>query len=88
MADSARTVADGPQKSNNPRLPSMAARFPPNLSQGNQIATIFYGAGVKPGRYPERINHFNVLRTVEDMYGLPPAGAAATVAPITDVWGS
>jgi phospholipase C len=59
-----------------------------DMSQHNQIATIFYGADVKPGQYPEKINHFNVLRTVEDIYGLPSAGAAATSAPITDVWGS
>ena len=39
-----------------------------------------------PGSYGETINHFNVLRTIEDMYGLPPAGASATATPITDIW--
>jgi hypothetical protein len=29
-----------------------------------------------------------VLRTVEDMYGLPYAGAAANATPITNVWGT
>src|SRR4051812_42261847 len=28
-------------------------------------------------------NHFNVLRTIEDMYGLTPLGSTATVAPLT-----
>ena len=55
-------------------------------SMSNQVPTIFYGAGVKTGQYSEHINHFNVLRTIEDMYGLPYAGAAATSTPITDVW--
>jgi phosphatidylinositol-3-phosphatase len=53
---------------------------------GNNIATLFYGQPVKQGTYTEHINHFNVLRTIEDMYGLPYAGAAATATPITDCW--
>jgi phosphatidylinositol-3-phosphatase len=52
----------------------------------NHIATIFDGPMVQAGQYSERINHYNVLRTVEDMYGLPYAGASATANPITDVW--
>jgi hypothetical protein len=57
-----------------------------NGSGGNHIPTIFYGANVKPGTYSEPINHYNVLRTIEDAYGLPHDGAAATATPITDVW--
>ena len=52
----------------------------------NQITTIFYGQQVRAGNYAERIDHFSVLRTMEDMYGLPYAGAAATATSITDVW--
>jgi acid phosphatase len=52
----------------------------------NQIATMFVGAGVKAGQYSESITHLTVLRTIEAMYHLPPAGDSATVAPITDVW--
>ncbi|WP_349307896.1 MULTISPECIES: alkaline phosphatase family protein [unclassified Streptomyces] len=52
----------------------------------NQIATIFNGQPVKTGNYAERIDHFSVLRTIEDMYGLPYAGAAAQATPITDAW--
>jgi hypothetical protein len=55
-------------------------------SSGNRIATIFVGQMVKPGSYNEAINHFSVLRTVEDMYGLPHAGASAAATPITDIW--
>jgi len=52
----------------------------------NHIATIFVGPMVKPGKYSENINHYNVLRTVEDMYGLPHLGKTATAKPITNVW--
>jgi hypothetical protein len=52
----------------------------------NHIATIFFGSMVKPGRYSERVTHFRVLRTVEDMYGLGHLGNSAGVLPITDVW--
>jgi len=52
----------------------------------NRIATIFTGQQVAPGNYAETINHYNVLRTLEDAYGLPGLGAAATSTPITDVW--
>jgi acid phosphatase len=41
---------------------------------------------VKPGRYAGRITHYNVLRTLEDMYGLPHTGHAGSVPPITDCW--
>jgi hypothetical protein len=56
------------------------------FTTANHMPTILYGAGVKTGSYSETINHYNVLRTVEDMYGLPYLANDATAAPITDVW--
>src|SRR5262245_46056602 len=53
-------------------------------SQHNQVATIFVGQMVNSGQYGEQINHFNVLRTIEDMYGLSYAGASASATHITD----
>jgi phosphatidylinositol-3-phosphatase len=53
---------------------------------GNQIPTIFVGPMVKPGKYAEKINHYNILRTIEAMYGLPYLGNAATAITITNVW--
>jgi acid phosphatase len=53
---------------------------------GNRIATIFVGPMVKPGKYAEYITHYNVLRTLEAIYGLPYAGKSASVTTITDVW--
>ncbi len=51
-----------------------------------RIATIFVGAHVIPGQYSERINHYNVLRTIEASYGLSGLNNASTLNPITDVW--
>jgi hypothetical protein len=57
-----------------------------NLAPGNQIPTIFVGPMVKPGQYSEDIDHYNVLRTLEAIYGLPYAGNSATATTITNVW--
>ena len=54
----------------------------------NHIATYIAGAGVRPGStYGQRADHYSVLRTIEDMYGLPPLGRAAQATPITGIWG-
>jgi hypothetical protein len=53
-------------------------------SVGNQILTLFAGAGVRAGSYPEPITHYNVLHTVEAAFGLPLLGPAA--APVSDAW--
>ncbi|MBV9318611.1 MAG: acid phosphatase [Mycobacterium sp.] len=54
----------------------------------NQIPTIIYGAHVKTGTYGEPISHYNVLSTVEQMYGLSKTGNAAKAPAITDIWDS
>jgi len=55
-------------------------------SQSNQIPTIFVGQSVKAGSYSETINHYNVLRTLEDMYGLAALGSSANASAISDCW--
>lgn len=57
-----------------------------DFTVSNHIPTIFVGPMVKPGQYGSTINHYNVLRTLEDMYGLPHAGNSATATPITGIW--
>jgi hypothetical protein len=52
----------------------------------NQIPTMIYGANVRPGTYGEPISHYNVLSTIEEMYGLPKTWLAANAPAITDVW--
>jgi hypothetical protein len=53
---------------------------------GNSIPLIIVGAKVKSGVYDEAVDHYRILRTVEDFYGLPHLGYSANVAPIQDVW--
>jgi hypothetical protein len=57
-----------------------------DLTQGNRIVTLFAGANIKPGTYAEQISHYNVLRTLEDMYGLTALGNASAATPITGIW--
>ncbi|KUJ67259.1 acid phosphatase [Streptomyces albus subsp. albus] len=58
-----------------------------NFTSVNQIYTLFVGAHVKAGyQSSTQINHYSVLRTLEDMYGLPPLGGAAGKSAITDAW--
>jgi phosphatidylinositol-3-phosphatase len=54
----------------------------------NQIPTVIYGANVRPGTYTETISHYNVLSTLEQMYGLPKLGYATRAPAITDIWGA
>jgi len=52
----------------------------------NRIATLIAGAHVVPGHYSQHIDHYALLRTIEDAFGLPPLGASAQAAPITGIW--
>jgi PKD repeat protein len=54
----------------------------------NQIPTIITGQRVQSGQYAVQANHYNLLRTIEDAYGLAPVGASATANPILDIWTS
>ena len=53
---------------------------------GNHIATIVVGESVVPGRYPRRINHYTILRTLQAMYDLPLLGESVRERPITEIW--
>ncbi|TVZ92891.1 alkaline phosphatase family protein [Streptomyces sp. BK340] len=58
-----------------------------NFTSVNQIYTAMAGAHVKAGHQSStQISHYNVLRTLEDMYGLPALGNAADKSAITDAW--
>ena len=62
--------------------------FDESASQGggNRIVTLLDGAGVRPGRVDEPVDHYRLLGTIEAMYGLPALGHAADTTPITDIW--
>ncbi len=53
---------------------------------GNHILTVFTGQRVQAGRYSSRIDHYSVLNTIENMYGLPYLGDSATHTIISDCW--
>ncbi|TPI99760.1 acid phosphatase [Mesorhizobium sp. B2-8-1] len=52
----------------------------------NRIFTVLYGARIKPGRYAERIDHYTILRTIEDIEGTVPLGATVVRKAITSAW--
>jgi acid phosphatase len=52
-------------------------------SSGNRILTLVAGAGVRPGMYPQRFDHYGLLRAIEDCYGLARLGAAASAPGVT-----
>lgn len=57
-----------------------------NKKENNRIATLFVGPMVQAGRYGQRITHYDVLRTIEELYGLSHAGASADATPIIQIW--
>jgi len=52
----------------------------------NQVATIFYGAKLLGGKYDMPVTHYNLLHTLESMYGLPFTDTN-NAPPIAGVWG-
>jgi phosphatidylinositol-3-phosphatase len=52
----------------------------------NHIPTILVGPMVRPGDVGGRTDHYTLLRTIDDMYGLPALAGAAHTAPLTGLW--
>ena len=52
----------------------------------NEVALLMVGPMVQPGRYGGHLTHYNLARTLEDMFDLPYAGRTANVRPIAHVW--
>lgn len=57
-----------------------------NGSENNRIATIMVGQKVRPGKYAQRIDHYGVLRMVEEMYGLPLLNESAKAQTPKGTW--
>ncbi|MGC1986925.1 MAG: alkaline phosphatase family protein, partial [Candidatus Cybelea sp.] len=53
-------------------------------SPGNQIPTILIG-NVNAGQYSQTVNHYNVLRTIEDIFKVKALGYATSATPIKGV---
>jgi len=56
-----------------------------NNANGNQIPTIFYGAKLIPGDYKVAVTHYNILHTIQSMYGLPLTDNVLAV-PVAGIW--
>jgi acid phosphatase len=57
-----------------------------NGSEGNRIATIMVGQKVRPGKHGQRIDHYGLLRMVEEMYGLPLLNESAKTQSFKGAW--
>ena len=57
-----------------------------DYTENNQVPTIVVGQSVTAGTYDETINHYNLLATLEQMYGLKAVGNSASATAITDIW--
>ncbi|MFC1403938.1 MULTISPECIES: alkaline phosphatase family protein [Streptacidiphilus] len=57
-----------------------------DYTESNQVPTIIVGQSVKTGTYDETVNHYNLLATLEQMYGLKAVGNSASATAITDIW--
>ena len=55
-------------------------------SENNRIPTLFVGPMVRSGNYAQRIDHYTLLRTLLDLYGLPPIGKSVDRQAIDFVW--
>jgi hypothetical protein len=55
-------------------------------SVANHIPTIFFGAHVRTGKYAQTINHFHVLRMIEESSGVGLLGSSGGVSDIKGIW--
>lgn len=57
-----------------------------NGQENNRVVTLLVGPMVRAGNSAQRIDHYSVLRTVLDFYGLPPLGNSSDALPIEGIW--
>lgn len=55
-------------------------------SSSNQILTLITGENIKVGTYDTKIDHYSILRTIEQLYGITYAGFSANVPAIKGIW--
>jgi hypothetical protein len=58
-----------------------------DLGGGGRIEALALGPTVKPGSvFSRTTNHYGLLRTIEDAWGLPRLGLSRTATPIGGIW--
>ena len=55
-------------------------------SVGNHVPAILVGPMILSGMYAENVNHFHLLRTIEELYGLAYLGNSSGVVPLQGIW--
>jgi Phosphoesterase family len=53
---------------------------------GGHITTLAVGTAVRHRAFTRITNHYGLLRTIEDAWGLPRLGRSAHATPITGIW--
>ena len=75
------------EDSSNYTTPSNCASGINTKPPANHIPTLVLGAHVVPGSTSSTpYTHYDLLRTLEDLYGLSPIGGSAGVPPISGIW--
>ncbi|NGQ93605.1 acid phosphatase [Brevibacillus sp. SYP-B805] len=57
-----------------------------DFSAANQIPVMMVGPMIRPGIHQEKINHYSVLRMIEDVYHLRHLGNSATAPQIVNIF--
>lgn len=58
----------------------------PDANGKNQIPTLLIGPMITPGKYSQKITHYSVLRTIEDIAGVACIANACKAAVLTGMW--
>jgi hypothetical protein len=58
----------------------------PDTNGKNQIATLLTGPMITPGKYNQNINHYSVLRTIEDIGNVACTANACKAAALKGMW--
>ena len=60
---------------------------PEDQGGGGQVPALVVGPLVRPGSASiDALNHYSLLRTIEDSWGLPKLGLSASAEPIAGIW--
>lgn len=57
-----------------------------DFSKKNQIPMILVGPMINPGKYAEKVNHYSLLKWIEEAYKLPQLGKSKNASPLPLIW--
>lgn len=60
----------------------------PDADGSDRVATLLIGPMVRAGEYSQHVSHYNVLRTIEDIFRLPCVANACGARPLEKMWRS